>query len=691
MLDAADVMVDRHPVLRALGHHALFLVWAGEAHEVPGRVDEGVHGVGLAPGRLAALRALAIHERRRFGKRIAGAVGHEVFRQDDGKLAVGYGNVAAAVAVDDGDRRAPVALARDAPVAPAPSHLLLPETSRFQVCGDRVHGALVVEPVVLPGVHAAAVVGVPGLPGIGRIRFAFDVEGKPYSTDAWQPWYADYGRCVNSGKYDGLDYQRAVDAIAADLKARGLGEKQVTWRRRDWGISRQRYWGTPIPIIHCDGCGDVPVPDGELPVVLPENLVPDGTGNPLAKTPSFVNCKCPKCGKAARRETDTMDTFVDSSWYFMRFACPDQKKSMVDERAKYWMAVDQYIGGIEHAILHLLYSRFWTKVMRDLGLVPGVDEPFMRLLTQGMVLNEIFYRKEASGRISYYNPADVDLKHDDKGQRTGAVLRSDGKPVESDGIGTMSKSKNNGVDPQDLIEKYGADTARMFVMFASPPEQSLEWSDSGVEGASRFLRRLWSFAAGRGKAAADQVSIRTFFPVKDWSSQTLAIREFRRAVHLALKQASYDYDRMQYNTVVSACMKMLNLLEGFSGGQGDAGVNAVSQAASEAMGILLRVLYPVAPHISFALWKDLGYAAQHGDLLTAPWPVVDEGALEQDEIELVLQVNGKLRGHMRAPKSAGRGELERLALAHDEVTRFTNGQAVKKVVVVPGRLVNVVV
>ncbi len=263
--------------------------------------------------------------------------------------------------------------------------------------------------------------------------------------------------------------------------------------------------------------------------------------------------------------------------------------------------------------------------------------------------------------------------------------------MESDGIGTMSKSKNNGVDPQDLIEKYGADTARMFVMFASPPEQSLEWSDSGVEGASRFLRRLWSFAAGRGKAAADQVSIRTFFPVKDWSSQTLAIREFRRAVHLALKQASYDYDRMQYNTVVSACMKMLNLLEGFSGGQGDAGVNAVSQAASEAMGILLRVLYPVAPHISFALWKDLGYAAQHGDLLTAPWPVVDEGALEQDEIELVLQVNGKLRGHMRAPKSAGRGELERLALAHDAVTRFTNGQAVKKVVVVPGRLVNVVV
>src|SRR6266571_1566140 len=544
---------------------------------------------------------------------------------------------------------------------------------------------------------------VMGVPGHDERDFAFankyglpikpviDVGGRLYSTDVWQPWYADYGRCVNSGKYDGLDYQAAVDAIAADLKAKGLGDKQVTWRLRDWGISRQRYWGTPIPIVHCDGCGDVPVPDDELPVVLPENLVPDGTGNPLAKTPSFVNCRCPKCRKEAKRETDTMDTFVDSSWYFMRFACPDQEKGMVDERAKYWMAVDQYIGGIEHAILHLLYSRFWTKVMRDLGLVPGVDEPFMRLLTQGMVLNEIFYRKEASGRISYYNPADVEWKHDDKGQRTGAVLRSDGKPVESDGIGTMSKSKNNGVDPQDLIEKYGADTARMFVMFASPPEQSLEWSDSGVEGASRFLRRLWSFAAGRGKAAADHVSIRPFISVKDWSSQASAIREFRRGVHLALKQASYDYERMQYNTVVSACMKMLNLLEGFSGGQGVVSVNAVSQATSEAMSFLLRVLYPVAPHITHALWKDLGYAARHGDLLGTPWPVVDEVALEQDEVELVLQVNGKLRGHMRAPKSADRSQLERLALAHDAVTRYTNGQAVKKVVVVPGRLVNVVV
>ncbi len=543
---------------------------------------------------------------------------------------------------------------------------------------------------------------VMGVPGHDERDFAFakkyrlpikpviDVEGKPYSTEAWQPWYADYGRCVNSGRYDGLDYAAAVDAIAADLKAKGLGDKQVTWRLRDWGISRQRYWGTPVPVVHCDGCGDVPVPDDQLPVVLPENLVPDGSGNPLAKTPSFVNCKCPRCGKPAKRETDTMDTFVDSSWYFIRFACPDQAKYMVDERANYWLAVDQYIGGIEHAILHLLYSRFWTKVMRDLGLIP-VDEPFTRLLTQGMVLNEIFYRKSGEGRITYYNPAEIELKHDDKGQRIGAVLRSDGRPVESDGIGTMSKSKNNGVDPQDLIEKYGADTARLFMMFASPPEQTLEWSDAGVEGGSRFLRRLWLFAAGHGKTAADLVSTNRLVLVTDWSLQPPAIREFRRGIHLALKQASYDYERMQYNTVVSACMKMLNLLEGFSGGQGVVSVNAVSQATSEAMSFLLRVLYPVAPHITHALWKDLGYAARHGDLLGTPWPVVDEVALEQDEVELVLQVNGKLRGHMRAPKSADRSQLERLALAHDAVTRYTNGQAVKKVVVVPGRLVNVVV
>ena len=520
---------------------------------------------------------------------------------------------------------------------------------------------------------------VMGVPGHDERDFAFakkyglpikpviDVEGNVYSTDAWQPWYADYGRCVNSGRYDGLDYQGATDAIAADLKAKGLGDKQITWRLRDWGISRQRYWGTPIPIVHCESCGDVPVPDKDLPVVLPEDLVPDGTGNPLAKTPSFLNCKCPKCGKAAKRETDTMDTFVDSSWYFIRFACPDQKKSMVDERVKYWMPVDQYIGGIEHAILHLLYSRFWTKVMRDLGLISGADEPFARLLTQGMVLNEIFYRKEGGGRITYYNPAEVDLDHDDKGQRRGAVLRSDGKPVESDGIGTMSKSKNNGVDPQDLIEKYGADTARLFMMFASPPEQTLEWSDSGVEGSFRFLKRVWNYALRfdkRGGPAA--------------SPELLKATRFE--IHSVLKQANHDIEKHQFNTVASAAMKILNALDRL--------VGTDSPEAKEGLSILLRLLAPLTPHLAHHLWRELGFGE---DVLKASWPEIDAKALEQDEVELVLQVNGKLRGHMRAPKSAGREQIEQLALSHDAVTRYTNGQAVKKVVVVPGRLVNVVV
>jgi leucyl-tRNA synthetase len=522
-----------------------------------------------------------------------------------------------------------------------------------------------------------------------RIKPVIDVQGRPYSTDVWQPWYADHGKCVNSGNYDGLDYQAAVDAIAADLKKKSLGDKQVTWRLRDWGISRQRYWGTPIPIVHCDGCGDVPVPDDQLPVVLPENLVPDGTGNPLAKTPSFLNCQCPNCGKPAKRETDTMDTFVDSSWYYLRFACPGQNKSMLDERARYWMAVDQYIGGIEHAILHLLYSRFWTKVMRDLGLISGVDEPFMRLLTQGMVLNEIFYRKAGEGRISYYNPVDVELKHDEKGQRVGAILKSDGKPVESDGIGTMSKSKNNGVDPQDLIEKYGADTARLFMMFASPPEQTLEWSDSGVEGSFRFLKRLWACAHDRSeylRAEAKQRkgAVDLLEYAQDLAKSDPAAAGLRREIHSTLKQATFDMERSQFNTVASAAMKMLNALQ--ETGKDAAGT--LRTATYEGFAILLRVLYPIAPHVCNGLWGELGYA---GDIGNAPWPSVDGAALEQDEIELVLQVNGKLRGHMRAPKAAGREQIERLALAHEAVAKFTGGQTVKKVVVVPGRLVNVVV
>ena len=513
------------------------------------------------------------------------------------------------------------------------------------------------------------------------IKPVIDVEGRPYSTDAWQPWYADYGRCVNSGKYDGLDYQAATDAIAADLRARSLGDKQVTWRLRDWGISRQRYWGTPIPLIHCGACGTVPVPDDQLPVRLPEDLVPDGSGNPLNKSRAFLDCTCPKCGRPARRETDTMDTFVDSSWYYMRYACSDAASTMVDERVKYWLPVDQYIGGIEHAILHLLYSRFWTKVMRDMGLV-AFDEPFSRLLTQGMVLNEIFLRKSGEGRVTYYNPADVDLQTDENGRRTGATLRSDGQPVESAGIGTMSKSKNNGVDPQALVDEYGADTARFFMMFASPPEQTLEWSDSGVEGSYRFLRRLWNFAR-----EAEQPIKAMRSPIASLSGLNADLAATRREIHSNLKQANFDMGRFQYNTVASACMKMLNALE-----RAPAGPTAdpARRAAllDEGLSILLRVLSPITPHICHHLWRELGYGE---DILAAPWPEPAAEALEQDEIELVLQVNGKLRGHVRVPKSATRDQIERLALESEAAQRQIQGQVPKKIVVVQGRLVNVVV
>ncbi|GIK25177.1 MAG: leucine--tRNA ligase [Betaproteobacteria bacterium] len=508
------------------------------------------------------------------------------------------------------------------------------------------------------------------------IRQVIDVPGKPFSPDAWQEWYADKenGRCVNSGKYDGLGLAAAVDAIAADLKAKGLGDKQVTWRLRDWGISRQRYWGCPIPLIHCEKCGTVPVPDDQLPVVLPEDCVPDGSGNPLNKRPDFLDCACPKCGGKARRETDTMDTFVDSSWYYSRYASADSGGAMVDERVKYWLPVDQYIGGIEHAILHLLYSRFWTKVMRDLGLV-GFDEPFSRLLTQGMVLNEIFFRKPASGRISYYNPADVELKFDDKGNRVGAALKSDGQPVESGGIGTMSKSKNNGVDPQALIEQYGADTARFFMMFASPPEQTLEWSDSGVDGSYRFLKRLWAFAA----ASADAVKSAPALPAKADD----ALAAVRREIHLNLKQANYDFQKFQYNTVASAAMKMLNALERAPKEAAD-----YPALAREGLSILLRLLSPITPHICHHLWRELGYGE---DILHAPWPEPLEEALAQDEIELVLQVNGKLRGAVKVPAAAAKEQIEAAALASDAAQKYMEGKPAKKVVVVPGRLVNIVV
>jgi leucyl-tRNA synthetase len=534
---------------------------------------------------------------------------------------------------------------------------------------------------------------VMGVPGHDERDFAFAqkyklpikqviaVEGKQFSLDAWQEWYGDkeHGKVVNSGRYDGLDYTAAVNAVAGDLAAQGLGDKKVTFRLRDWGISRQRYWGTPIPMIHCDSCGVVPVPEKDLPVVLPEECVPDGTGNPLNKHEAFLKCDCPKCGKPARRETDTMDTFIDSSWYYMRYTSPDSNAAMVDARNDYWMPMDQYIGGIEHAVMHLLYARFWTKVMRDFGLVK-FDEPFVNLLTQGMVLNETYYREDASGKKTWFNPADVELTLDDKGRPQGAVLIADGQPVEIGGTEKMSKSKNNGIDPQAQIEQYGADTARLFTMFASPPEQTLEWSNSGVEGASRFLRRVWAYAYAQHRRVASALE------GQQQGTLDEAHKALRREVHKLLQQADFDLKRIQYNTVVSACMKMLNTLESAKLDDGA----ATDAVVAEGLSIFLRILNPVAPHITHVLWQELGYARAYGDILNVEWPQVDPQALEQAEVELVIQVNGKLRGSVKVARDADKAAIEAAALASEAAQKFVEGTP-KKVVVVPGKLINIVV
>ena len=493
--------------------------------------------------------------------------------------------------------------------------------------------------------------------------------------EAAGPFITKDGVLCNSGKYDGLDYQTGVDAIAADLAAKGLGKKRVQYRLRDWGISRQRYWGCPIPLIHCPGCGDVPVPDKDLPVVLPEDLAPDGSGNPLNKHKPFVECTCPKCGKPARRETDTMDTFVDSSWYFMRYACRDNDTAMVDQRVDYWLPVDQYIGGIEHAILHLLYSRFWTKAMRDMGLLK-FDEPFTNLLTQGMVLNHIFLRKGAAGSLTYYSPGEVELEHDADGRVTGAVLKADGQPVQYDGMGTMSKSKNNGVDPQMLVEKYGADTVRLFMMFAAPPELTLEWSEAGVEGAQRFLKRLW-------KAVYEHASAGPA-PKLDAVSLDATQKELRRQVHETIAKVGDDVGRRYtFNTAIAAVMELLNAVTRATGTSPND--RAVRQEALETVTLLLT---PVVPHIAETLWRGLGHQQS---VMKSRWPEADAAALKRDVLELVVQVNGKLRSRIQVAADAARENIEQAALADADVRKFTEGKEVRKVILVPGKLVNVVV
>jgi leucyl-tRNA synthetase len=510
------------------------------------------------------------------------------------------------------------------------------------------------------------------------IKQSIQVAGETFSTDAWAEWYGDKekGVCVNSGKYDGLNYGAAVDAIAADLKAKGLGDKQVQFRLRDWGISRQRYWGCPIPIIHCPSCGDVAVPDDQLPVVLPENVVPDGSGSPLAKMPEFYECTCPKCGGKAKRETDTMDTFVESSWYYARYSSPQCATGMVDKgTAAHWLPVDQYIGGIEHAILHLLYARFFHKLMRDEGLVPG-DEPFKNLLTQGMVVAPTFYREEPNGKKLWINPAEVDVELDAKARPVGAKLKADGLPVIIGGTEKMSKSKNNGVDPQAIIDEYGADTARLFMMFAAPPEQSLEWSDAGVEGAYRFLKRVW-------KAVADHVAPGVVSAYRE-GELSAAAKALRFQLHQAIAKVDDDLGRRKtFNTAIAANMELLNALGKFT--EQTPAARHVTQEVLE--GIVL-MLSPIVPHACQALWSELRPGS---DLLDQPFPKADAAALVQDEIELVIQINGKLRGSLRVAKDADKATIEQLALAHEAVVKQLAGGTAKKVVVVPGRLINVVV
>ncbi len=568
---------------------------------------------------------------------------------------------------------------------------------------------------VLMGYGDGAVMGVPahderdfafalkyGL----EIKQVVLVDGEHFNYHQWNDWYGDKQRgvTINSDSFSGMGYKEAVAAVAHALQAKGLGETKTTWRLRDWGVSRQRYWGTPIPIIHCEEHGAVPVPEKDLPVVLPTDCVPDGSGNPLHKHEGFhAGVVCPVCGKAARRETDTMDTFVDSSWYFMRYCDPKNDDAMVADGTAYWMrdqqaaaggsGMDQYIGGIEHAILHLLYARFWTKVMRDLGLVT-VDEPFTKLLTQGMVLNHIYFTRDEKGGMSYFPPEGVTPVLDAQGRITGGKLNEaegrfeQGLLLEYGGVGKMGKTERNGVDPQDLIARYGADTARLYTMFTAPPEATLEWNDAAVEGSYRFLRRVWNFgfklAAIDRDAALASVAGATSLADVQFGKEAKALR---LEIHTVLKQVDYDYQRMQYNTVVSGAMKMINALEDFK-----ATDSAGAQVALiEGFGILLRSLYPATPHIAHTLWTTLGYAGALGELLDAPWPQVDASALVQDEIELMLQVNGKLRGAILVPAQADKTEIERLALASEAFIAQAAGAAPKRVIVVPGRLVNVVV
>jgi len=531
-----------------------------------------------------------------------------------------------------------------------------------------------IRPVIVPedwkdleldiGTGAANLVG-----GNPVIRPAGDSLHAPLDWSGWDERFEQKGALINSGPFSALTSAEAFEAIAAWLAERGKGLKRINFRLRDWGVSRQRYWGCPIPVVQRpDGSLR---PETDLPVCLPEDLVVDGSGSPLKKMPSFSHLP-----GGEMRETDTFDTFFESSWYYARYCSADCDSAMLDERADYWLPVDQYVGGIEHAVLHLLYARFFHRLMRDEGLV-ACDEPFTRLLTQGMVVAETWYREDAEGRKQWFNPAEVAVERDDKGRLLRASLKSDGLPVRFGGIEKMSKSKNNGVDPQALIERYGADTVRLYTMFTAPPDQSLEWSEEGVEGAFRFLKRLWSLATTETEA------IRRAGPPSVLLGDDLEepARSARREIHAVLKKARFDYERHRLNTVVSGCMTLVNVLYKLDASP------ARGALLREGMSILLRLLAPIAPHVTHHLWRELGFG---DDILCSTWPEVDADALVRSMIDYVVQVNGKVRATVRVPADAERGEIEAVALANENARRFIGGASVRKVILVPNKLINIV-
>ena len=486
--------------------------------------------------------------------------------------------------------------------------------------------------------------------------------------------YTDKGVCIHSGELDGLDFTQAFDRIAQILTAKGKGQVTTNFRLRDWGVSRQRYWGTPIPMFNLPEGGEIPVPLERLPVLLPEDVEMDGVQSPIKADADWR--KAEFNGQAVEHETDTFDTFMESSWYYARYTCSNLSEAMLDpETANYWLPVDQYVGGIEHAILHLLYARFFHKLMRDEGLV-GCDEPFERLLCQGMVLAETYYRKNDDGSTDWFNPADVTLEKDDKGKPLSATLTATGEAVEIGGVTKMSKSKNNGVDPQTAVDTYGADTVRLFTMFAAPPTQTLEWNDASVEGASRFLRRLWKAAYAHIQAGTPGTL--------DTQGLSQAQQDLRRKTHETIAKVSDDYGtRQQFNTAIAAVMELLNET-GRLADRSSPETLAVEREAIEAAVLLLA---PITPHIAHGLWLALGHSS---NVIDQPWPVVDKTALVKASMTIVVQVNGKVRSKLEVPSGMAKDDIEKLALENDNVQKFTDGKTVRKVIVVPNKLVNIV-